>query len=91
MVGRVDGVGQHECAWLCLESEGVVVDLDGGEGDGVGLSSRAPSDGGLYGVGRLEESLCRRGEVGRHCSCDVGLSVLGCGEEFVYCVKRRRS
>jgi hypothetical protein len=62
---RVGGVGQHACVWLCLESEGIVVDLDGGEGDGVGLSGRAPGGGGLYGVNRSERSLYRQGEVGR--------------------------
>ena len=60
MYDRVGGVDQHECVWLCLESEGVVVDLDGGEGNGVGLSGCAPCDGGLYAVNRLEESLCMR-------------------------------
>jgi len=40
--------------------EGVVVDLGGGEGDGVGFSGRAPGGGGLYGVNCLEESLCGR-------------------------------
>ena len=89
--GRVGGVGQHECVWLSLESEGVVVDLDGGEGDGVGLSGRALGGGGLYGVNRLlEESLCMRGEVGRHCSCVMELSGFVCGEEFVQRVKRHR-
>ena len=56
LYGGVGGVGQHECVRLCLESEGAVVDLIGGEGDGVGLSGRAPGGGGLYGVDGLEES-----------------------------------
>ena len=76
-------MGQHECVWLCLEYEGVVVDFGGGEGDGVGLSGRAPGGGGLYGVNRLEESLCRRGEVGRHYRCVMGMYVFVCSEEFV--------
>ena len=80
---RVGGVGQHECVRLCLESKGVVVDLDGGEGDGVGLYGRALGSGGLYGVNRLEESLCRRGEVGRHYRCVMGMYVFVCSEEFV--------
>ena len=76
-------MGQHECAWLRLESEGVVINFCGGVGDGIYLSGRAPIGGGLYGVNRLEESLCRQGELGRHCSRVVGLSVFVGGEEFV--------
>jgi len=83
LYGRVGGMGQHACVWLCLESEGVVVYLDGREGDGVGLPDRVPGGGGLYGVNHLEESLCRWGEVGCHCSCVMGLSVFVCSEEFV--------
>ena len=60
LYGRVGGVGQHECVRLCLKSEGVVVDLSGGEGGGASLCGRASGGGGLYGVDRLEESLCRR-------------------------------
>ena len=59
LYGRAGGMGKHEDIWFCLESEGVVVDLCGGEGDGVGLPGRAPCGGGWYGVNRLEESLCR--------------------------------
>jgi hypothetical protein len=80
---RVGVVGLHECVWLCHESEGDVVDLDWGQYDGVGLSGRALGGGGLYGVNRLEESLCRWGEVGCHCSCVMGLSVFVCSEECV--------
>ena len=84
LYGKVGGMGQNEGVWLCLESEGViVVDFCGGEGDGAGLSGRAPCGGGLYEVNRLEESLCRWGEVSRHCSCVVGLSISVGGEEFV--------
>jgi len=72
---RVGGMGKHECVWLCLESEGVVVELDGDEGDGVGSCGNAPGGGGLYVVIRLEESLCRRGEVDCHNGCVTGLSV----------------
>jgi hypothetical protein len=75
--GRDGGMGEHECVWLCLESEGVVVNLDGGEGDGVGLSGRDLGGGGLYGVYRLKESL------GRHSSCAMGLFVFVCDEKFV--------
>ena len=83
LYGRVGGVGQHECVRLCLKSEGVVVNLDWGESDGVRLCGRALGGGGLYGVNRLEKSVCRQGEVGCHCSCVMGLSVLVCNEEFV--------
>ena len=79
----VGGVGHHECVRLRLESEGIVVEFCRGEGDGVGLSGRAPCGGGLHGVDCLEESLCRRGEVGRHCIRVVWLSVFVGGEEFV--------
>ena len=50
---------------MFLESEGVVVDFGGGEGGGVGLSGPAPGGGELYGVNRLKESLCMRGDLGR--------------------------
>jgi hypothetical protein len=80
---RAGGGVQHECVRLRMESEGVVVNIGGGEGDGVGLSGRAPGGGGFYGDNRLKESLCRRGELGRHCSCVVGLSVFVGGEAFV--------
>ena len=83
LYGRVGGVVQHECVWFRLVSEGVVVNFCGCEGDGVGLSGRAPCGGGLYGVDCLEESLCRRGEVGRQCCRVMGLSVFFGDGEFV--------
>ena len=83
LYGRVGGMVQHECVWLCMESEGGVVDFGEDGGDCVGFSGRARGDGGLYGVNRSEESLCRRGEVGRHCSCVMGLFVFVYNEEFV--------
>ena len=43
LYGRVGGVGQHECVRLRMESEGVVVNFCGGEGDDVGFSGRATS------------------------------------------------
>ena len=76
-------MGQYECVRLCLESEGIVVDFCRGEGDGVGLYGSALGGGGLYGVNCLEESLCRRGDVGRHCSRVMGLSVFVGSEDFV--------
>ena len=91
LYGKFGGVDQHECVRLCRESEEVVDDLDGGEGYGVGVSGRAPGGRRLYIVNCLEESMCRRGEVGRHCIRVMGLSVFVCSEEFVQRVKRCRS
>jgi hypothetical protein len=88
MYGRACGVGQHKWLWLGLKLDGVVVNRDGGEGDSVGLSGQAPGGGGLYKVYYSKESLCWWGEVGRHCSCVMGLFVFVCGEEFMKCVNR---
>jgi len=42
---------EHEDVGLRLESEGVVVNLSGGEGDSVGLWDVGPDSSGLNGVG----------------------------------------
>jgi hypothetical protein len=49
---------EHEGVGLSLKSEGVIVNLGGGERDCVGLLCMAPNDGGLNGVSCLKEGLC---------------------------------
>ena len=44
---------EHEGVGLRLKSEGVVVNLGGGEGDSVGLLGMGPDCSGLDGVGCL--------------------------------------
>ncbi len=51
--GRVGWVVKYEGVWLGLESERVVVNVGGSEGDCVGLLGMGPGRGGLDGVGCL--------------------------------------